>query len=369
MIVYPINYQYNISEESSYILENQQIRCRWDSKELPKNFSAHFNVDKIMSNGYFDINFASNLVNDRKNHYSFSVLINNKVIVDNFKENLNSFNLGFENINLEYSKIKSIVLVFKNNKKDIGTFYIDFSDFDNIEQNIVMKNIYSNAKVISEYNFTLSEDNYKVSKNYLNINFEINDLSNTQRTENLGNLKVFYYPENNFIFHKKRKNKSTPQLEGVTISFDKFISKKLNIKPQSQNFNSSNWDNKKHFSTEYKLPFHYNTLTSDNSFSISNFANSKSGIILPRYFSGNFESEISVKFKEFKLNFLRNIVVNKNSRALPKSKKILKIIEIEYKENQKNSFEISIEKIIDFNLKGKITDITSLLIYAKRKDE
>ncbi|UUM19655.1 MULTISPECIES: MHO_1580 family protein [unclassified Mycoplasma] len=366
---YPINYEHKLSDESTYILDNQRVQCKWISTDLPADFIAYFNIDKIMSNGFFDLNFASNLENDDKNQYSVSILINNKVIVDHFNYNLKNFNLGFEDINLTYSKIKNIVIVFKKNQKDIGVFYIDFSDFDNIEQNIVMKNIYSNAKIVSEYNFVLSKDNYKIYRNYLNVNFQINDLSNQKRINNLGNLKIFYNPQFNRIFTKKRKDKSAPQIEGVTVAFDKFISGKLNIAYKNLNLNSSNWDSKKDIWNTYELPFHYNTFNTDNNVSISNFSNSQRGIILPKYFSGNFSSEISIKFKEFKLNFVRNIVLNKNSQFSQKSKRFLKIIEIKYFEDTQNSFQIAIDKVIDFNLKQKITDITSLLIYSKRKDE
>ncbi|VEU76132.1 MHO_1580 family protein [Mycoplasmopsis columboralis] len=365
-----VHNEYNIDKDVE-IINNQQVNTRWDSINLPKEFFVHFSIDKLLNNGYFDIDFASNLTNFKHLNLSVSLIVNGTYVLENLKEHLDNFKLKFEDLNLEYKKLKSIVVIFKNNNEDAGIFYVDFGDFNLIEQNIIVKSNTAKAKIVSEYNFLLFEKAHKTSFNYLNVLVNLNELSNQKRTNSVGTIEVFYNPNLSPNLKIKHRKKSPPLLEKAFVEFDHFFNKELNLKPTQINSNIYNWEFNNNFIQTYNLPFHYNTLTSDYNWNFNNSIEAKKGILLPRYFSGELQTQLGLEFKDFKLIFSKTFFINKNISAPRTQNKSLFITEIPFDSENTNReiLVINLEKFFNLVLSRKITNINELLAYSKPEDE
>ncbi|WP_036463745.1 MHO_1580 family protein [Mycoplasmopsis sturni] len=343
---------HNYYQSSIYYLDNSQIDTKWLNKNLPANFKVHFSIEKLFSNGYFNLYFSSNLANKR---WSVSLLINDKIVIEKIDRHLNYFKLEFKDINLEYSKIKNINLIFYDSNEIIqGQMILRFDTFKKAQKNFKVLNDQAIVKVPQIYEFILLSNKIESIKSFFNIKIRLNELSNNKGISKLGEFILYSDLENN-----EGEEVFYPILEEAQLELSQFLNKPLrllvNKTPGKENF--------------YDLIFNHDILVLDEKIELSNSDNSRKELILPPLFSGVLDETISLSFDDFKLNFVKEFKLSVNENFNLRKIRKLKITEIPFYQSFNAKLVLDLSKIFDLSLQSKINNFASMVIYATKKDE
>ncbi|WP_025755688.1 MHO_1580 family protein [Mycoplasmopsis cricetuli] len=368
MIFNPIVNEFKLDHQKT-IINNINILGRWKNKSLFKKFYCLFNIDRILSNGFFDINLKTNyFLNKTLKQKSLSLIINEKIILDHIEIKKESFNLDFRNLDLEFKKIKQIILIFHHKSEDIGQFNLNFNSFINIEKNISFQAKSKLIKIPSEINFLIYENSFKRYDNYLNIECIVEELNIFKHTTHLATIKMFYDSLHEKISSKQKQEKSFPVLKSSTFNIPKLLNKTINLNIENQTmFNDLDPKNNELF--YFNLFTNINTISTNSTIELSESISSESGIKLPSLFSGELQQVITLVFDEYKINFIKNSYLQLNQSFVVKNIPKLKIYEISF-EKVLGNYSIELEKLINFLITKEINSFEFLLEKSKKiKDD